>query len=154
MKRTAILYNQHTPLVDAVKSKAVNADCFTAPDFNPAKYDLIIAIDYNDNLPFNVLTSHLSLLPSFRSSEPVKEAFMAGVKVTGVTVYYTKPEKILAQYPVFIYNSTHYDELKQELEYIEQALFPAVVEKILNNEPFESRTLLGNSCGGCKGCSK
>jgi folate-dependent phosphoribosylglycinamide formyltransferase PurN len=97
------------------------------------------------------------LLPAFNSKEPVKDAILAGVKVTGITIYYTKSKIIIAQYPVFINNNTHYDELVQELDYIEQTLFPLVIQKVLNNEPFEVRALLNKSCsgncGGCSGCS-
>lgn len=155
MKKIAILYETYQPIIDSLKSLGYNTDCYTSLDFNPDDYDLIISTDYKNEIPFRVLTSHLSLLPAFADKEPVKNAVLSGVKVTGVTVYYTNPEKFLAQYPVFIYNDAHYDEIYQELTYLEQALLTAVASKILKNEPFESKTLLtGKHCGRCSGCSK
>lgn len=157
MKKIAILYKQNSPLTDAIRVKTTNfdVDWFSDCNFDPSQYDLIISAGYDDPVHFNVLKSHLSLLPSFDSKEPVKDAFLYGVKVTGVTVFYTLPQKIIAQYPVFIYNDAHFDELECELRYIEQTFFPEVIEKIIKNEPFESRKILNlQGCNACKGCSK
>ena len=95
-------------------------------------------------------------MPAFSDNEPVKEAFLAGVKVTGITFYYTNPERIIAQYPIFISNFSHYDDIERELEYLEQTIYPLILEKILRNEPFEIRKLLtkgcSGNCGGCDSC--
>lgn len=101
---------------------------------------------------------HHSLLPAFQSDDPVRDAILAGVKVTGVTLTYK--DKIVAQYPIFITNDMHYDELKMYLEYIEHIMTPLVAEKLANNEVFEIQTLMKNqkceghtcdgNCGGCK----
>lgn len=155
MKKIAILYETYRPVIDSLKSLGYVTDCYTSLNFSPDDYDLVISTDYSKKTSFRVLTSHLSLLPAFADEEPVKNAVLSGVKVTGVTVYYSNPETILAQYPVFIYNDAHYDEIYQELTYIEQVLLTTVANKILKNEPFESKTLLGSKhCGGCSGCSK
>ena len=100
---------------------------------------------------------HYSLLPAFKSEEPLRDALIAGVKVTGLTFYYTNPEKIITQYPIFISGFSHYDEIERELNYLEQTIYPLILEKILKNEPFEIRNLLtkgcSGNCGGCSGCS-
>lgn len=156
MKHVAILYSEYSPLIDAIRYQLQDCevDCITESK-NMDKYDLVIRLD--GQYGGEALTSHYSLLPAFNCEEPVREAILSGVKVTGITIYYTKSGKIVAQYPVFIKNDTHYDELKQELSYIEQTLFPLVIHKIINNEPFEVRALLNKSCsgncGGCSGCS-
>ena len=155
MKYIAVLYSEYTPLIDAIKYQLQNCeiDCLTKP--NKKKYDLVINLGVQ--FEGQALCCHHSLLPAFNCKEPVKEAVLAGVKVTGITIYYKNPEKIIAQYPVFINNNTHFDELEQELTYIEQTLFPIVIQRILNNEPFEVRTLLNktcsSSCGGCTSCN-
>lgn len=158
MKRAAVLYKTRTSLVDAIAARLDNiayTDFFSDLNFNPKEYDLIISANFDEETNFRTLKSHLSLLPAFNCKEPIKEAFLAGCKITGITIYYTNPSRIVAQYPIFIYNDAHYDELKQELIYLEQAFFPLVAEKIIKNEPFESRTLMGiNKCGGCNGCSQ
>ena len=82
---------------------------------------------------------------------------MSGVKVTGITIYNTKSKKIIAQYPVFIKDEFHYDELLQELKYIEQIIYPIVIEKIINKEPVEIKQFSPNGCscsGGCNSCRK
>lgn len=158
MKKVAILTDhKQNPLAAAIKDTLDGiaiADLYCGK-FSPENYDLIIDTSSSNKHSFNVITSHKSLLPSFDTKEPVKDAFLAGVKVTGVTIFYTSPRKILAQYPVFIYNDSHYDELENELACIEQYLFPAVIKKIIKNEPFEIQSLMNvGKCGGCKGCTK
>ena len=156
MKTIAILYSENTPVLDAVISKLddYNYQLLTAFPENPDDFDLIIDVNFKNDIKSNVLKCHYSLLPSFQSDEPLREAFLEGVKVTGITVYFTDPVRILAQYPVFIRNDAHYDDILQEMEYLEQVIFPIVIEKILLNEPFDIQDLLkGNKCsGGCSGC--
>ena len=155
MKKVAVLYSKHSPLIDAIKYHLSDCDIdLLTSHENLASYDLIVLSNYNGDFKENGLKCHHSLLPAFNSTEPEKDAMLEGVKVTGITIYSTNPYKIIAQYPVFIHNNMHYDELKQELDYIEQTLFPLVIRKVLNNEPFEVQTLLSKSCSGnCRGCS-
>ena len=103
-----------------------------------------------DEVIKNIIVHH-SLLPAFQSDNPVRDAILAGVKVTGVTLTYN--DKIVAQYPIFITNDMHYDELKMYLEYIENIMTPIVAKKISNNEAFEIQALMssqkcGGKCGG------
>ena len=158
MKKAVVLYSEYSPIIDAIKHKLKDyqIDCVTSLNDNQ-KYDLVILCGFKGEYNGNAICCHHSLLPSFDCEEPVKEAMLAGVKVTGITIYFTNPKKIIAQYPVFINNNTHFDELKQELIYLEQVIFPLVIEKILKNEPFEMHTLMNkscsNHCGGCSGCN-
>lgn len=156
MKRIAVLYSENTPVLDALISKLENYhyQLMTVFPDNPDEFDLIVDVNFKDEAKSNVLKCHYSLLPAFPSDEPLREAFLAGVKVTGITIYYTKSQRILAQYPVFIKNEAHYDEILQEMMYLEQVILPIVVEKILTNEPVDIQSLLkGSHCsGGCSGC--
>ena len=154
MKKIAILYTKYSPVIDAIKCrlKGVCVDCVTSLDNE--KYDLVILSNYDGMCERDALVCHHSLLPSFDSNNPVKQAILAGVKLTGITIYYTKTKKIVAQYPVFINNDMHYDNLKQELMYVEQTIFPLVAENILENKPFDIKSLLTNKCSGkCERCS-
>lgn len=156
MKKVAILYREHSPIIDAIKYQLADYVVDSMTELSGmVEYDLVVNL--GSNYDGEALACHKALFPAFNSKEPVKDAILAGVKVTGITIYYTKSKKIIAQYPVFINNNTHYDELVQELDYIEQTLFPLVIQKVLNNEPFEVRALLNKSCsgncGGCSGCS-
>ena len=154
MKKIAILYSEHKPVIDAIKYRLSDCmiDCLPEPD-NTKQYDLVINL-CPEKYDVNSIACYHSLLPAFNCAEPEKEALLAGVKVTGITIYNTKTGNIITQYPVFIKTDTHYDELKQELDYIEQIILPLVAEKLINNETFEINTLLNKGCSGnCGGCS-
>ncbi len=112
---------------------------------------------------------HPSLLPAFSGSDSLYRAFDAGVKVTGITVYYLSSTleggKIITQYPILIPNLMHYDELQKSVKALEDGIFPIVIEKILEDKVFDFQDLLPNqsrggstacgvgcsSCGGCGG---
>lgn len=99
------------------------------------------------------LKLHYSLFPAFhQSDDPIRDAILAGVKVTGITI--TLEDKIVAQYPIFITNEMHYDNLKLYLEQIGEKLLLLVKEKIENNEQFEVKDLMKSGCHNCGGCTK
>ena len=165
MKSVAILYSKSTPTIDAIVNHLHDCriECLTELPKDYKKYDLIVAFKI-DNCRYknlNFLKCHYSLLPSFATDEPVKDAFIAGVKVTGITIYYTNPHKIIFQYPLIIRPDAHFDEIEQELEYLEQIIYPKVIENILNNIPCsiesvfqtQKKTCLNNTscCSKCKG---
>lgn len=156
MKKVAIIYSEYTPVIDAIISylKGFEVQIFDLYTQELGDFDLIVNTNYKNEIPENHINVHYSLLPVFQDEEPVKQAFLAGVKVTGITFYYTNPQRIIAQYPIFISNFSHYDDVERELEYLEQTIYPLILEKILNNEPFEIRQLLSQGCSGnCGGCS-
>ena len=98
---------------------------------------------------------HYSLLPAFDCDEPLKEAFLSGVKVSGVTVYRVSDKKILAQYPVLIENSTHFDEFEKEMKKTGKVLYDKVLECLEQDKVFEFSDLFSNAqCGNCRGCGK
>ena len=110
---------------------------------------------YNINMNTNDIKLHYSLLPAFDCDEPIKEAFLSGVKVSGVTVYQKSDKKILAQYPVLITNSMHFDEFEAEMIKTGDILYKKVIECVEADKAFEYSDLFqvcGNGCGGCKGC--
>ena len=100
------------------------------------------------------LVIHYSLFPAFQDSDdPIRDAILSGVKVTGVTI--TMEDKIVAQYPIFITNEMHYDNLRLYLEEVGAKLLALVKEKISNNEQFEVKDLMSSgchNCGNCGGC--
>ena len=152
MKKLAILYSTYTPTIDSIigfLGKEVEIVCFNNNFDETDKFDLIVNI--NSEYRGNALKAHHSLLPSFEGENPVQQAVLAGVKVSGVTFYFTNPFRIIAQYPIFISNDAHFDDIEQELEYIEQGIFPIIIQKLLNNEIIEMKTLLNKNCTGCSG---
>lgn len=142
--------------------------------FSENKFDLIALAGYMQILPENVLEAmgrviniHPSLLPSFKGKDAIQQAFLAGVKVSGITIHYVDKDidsgKIIAQYPVFIDNAMHLDEFEEEIHCIEHKLYPIVIEKILEDKVFDFQDLIKSSCnngsggscgGGCGGKCK
>lgn len=134
--------------------------------FSKNKFDLVALAGYMEIIPENVLkvmgkviNIHPSLLPAFKGSvKAINEAFIAGVKVSGITIHYVEPNvdggKIVAQYPVFISNEMHFDEFEAEIHQTEHKLYPIVIEKILEDKAFDFQDLMKSSCsnGGCGGC--
>lgn len=135
--------------------------------FSKNKFDLVALAGYMKILPDKVLEKmgkviniHPSLLPAFKGSKnAIKDAFLAGVKVSGVTVHWVTSDvdggKIIAQYPVFINTDMHFDEFEHEVHTLEHKLYPVVIEKVLDDKAFEFVDLMrsggcGSACGGCK----
>lgn len=160
MKKVAVLYSEYTPVIDAIKCQLKDAEVNTYNSIptNHQDFDLIISTNFKTESDISMLKTHYSLLPAFEDDEPVKSAILFGAKVTGLTIFFNNPFKIITQYPLIISNSSHYDNVEQELRYLEQIILPLVAEKILNNEPFEIQSLLKNkncngNCGSCGGCN-
>ena len=134
--------------------------------FTQNKFDLVVLAGYMRILSEDVLKEmgkviniHPSLLPAFKgSANGIKDAFLAGVKVSGVSVHWVTSEvdggEIIAQYPVFITNDMHFDEFEAEMHKLEHKLYPVVIEKLLEDKVFDFSDLMkstcGSSCGGCK----
>ena len=133
----------------------------TAGYFGANSFDLIVLAGYMRILPPDVLdlgrfiNIHPSLLPAFKGKDAIQRAFLAGVKVSGVTVHWVTDEvdggKIIAQYPVLIDNSMHFDEFEAEIHKIEHILYPIVIDKLLKDEVFDFSDLV-SGCGNCGGC--
>lgn len=148
--------------------------------FSQNQFDLVVLAGYMRILPTEVLdlarfvNIHPSLLPSFKGKDAIKQAFLAGVKVSGITIHWVEKGvdagKIIAQYPVFIDNLMSLDEFEEEIHVVEHKLYPIVIEKILEDKVFDFQDLMKSSCnnkscggscgghspdsseGGCKGC--
>lgn len=144
-----------------------NLEYFKKLEHAHSKFDLIALTDYQNLLSQGiikvmgkVINIHPSLLPSFKGENPIREAFLSGVKVSGITVHYMDHEieggRIIAQYPVFIANDMHFDEFEYEIETIEKKLYPIVIEKVLNDQVFDFQDLMKSSCNnqscGSSGC--
>ena len=135
--------------------------------FSKNKFDLVVLAGYMRIISDDVLAEmgkviniHPSLLPAFKGSKnAIKDAFLAGVKVSGVSVHWVTSDvdggQIIAQYPVFITNEMHYDEFEEEMHGTEHKLYPIVIEKLLEDKIFDFSDLMKSSCGNtCDGCKK
>lgn len=127
-----------------------------------ALYNFDESQDLSSIKNIKILNLHSSLLPSFKGKYPIKQTFISGVKVGGITIHEVEQtnfySKILAQYPVLIGNSTHYDEYFEELKKVSEKIYPIVVDSVLNDRIFDFADLMqskcsGNGCGGnCSNC--
>ena len=133
--------------------------------FSQNKFDLIALAGYMRVLPDDVLGEmgkviniHPSLLPAFKGSvDAIKDAFFAGVKISGITVHYVNSDvdggEIIAQYPAVINIETHFDEFEEEIHKLEHKLYPVVIEKLLDDKVFDFSDLMKSGCkGSCGGC--
>ena len=116
-------------------------------------FDYVFGINYQSECKTNFINSYYSILPDFNSKDPILNTIEKGMKISGITFYYTNSKKIVTQYPIFIENDFSYNDILQELMYLEQTLYPLIIEKIIKNEQFEIKNLLKSSCNNnCKNC--
>jgi phosphoribosylglycinamide formyltransferase-1 len=121
--------------------------------------------DIEDNsLKANTINIHPSLLPAFPTNDAIKESYLSGVKVSGITIHYVEPDnfygRIIAQYPVLIGNNTHFDEFEKEIIKLCAKFAPQVIDTVINDKVFDFSQLYQPSspcqkqggCRGCKGC--
>jgi len=137
------------------------------------KFDLVVLAGYmsiidSETLKLNrFINIHPSLLPSFKGKDAIRQAYEAGVKVTGVTVHRVTKEvdagPILAQIPVFVETGMNLSDLEAAIHLAEHKLYPLVIENILYDKLREPHIILFNSLfedygsrgcksGGCGGC--
>ena len=84
-----------------------------------------------DAFPDRVLNLHPALLPSFKGAHALREAFDAGVKVTGITVHFANEDydkgPIVAQRAVEVREDDTLDTLEERIHEAEHALYPEVL---------------------------
>ena len=180
---TCISDVEDAPILEKAKKAGINFKFVPFEQnfeyFSENKFDLVALAGYMMILPEEVLNLsrfiniHPSLLPSFKGRDAIQQAFLAGVKLSGITIHWVEKGvddgKIIAQYPVFIDNYMHLDEFEEEIHTIEHKLYPIVIEKVLDDKVFDFQDLMKSSCnnkgcgghssdnsgdsgGGCKGC--
>lgn len=135
--------------------------------FATDSYDLILLDGYEKELSDEILTLgkfveiHPSLLPSFKGKDAVRRAYLSGVKVSGVTISYLMPDisenRIIAQYPILLNNSDHFDEFQSNIFELEKVLVPKVIKSVLEDTLFDYNDLLKpacpSTCGSCQNCN-
>jgi len=79
-----------------------------------------------------ILNIHPALLPSFKGTEGLKDAFDYGVKVTGVTVHFVDEEMdhgpIILQQAVKIEETDNLESSEAKIHKIEHKLYPEAVQ--------------------------
>ena len=87
-----------------------------------------------DAYPNRVLNLHPALLPSFKGAHAIRDAFDAGVKLTGVTVHFANEDydkgPIVAQRAVEVREDDTLETLEERIHEVEHALYPEVLAAI------------------------
>ena len=82
--------------------------------------------------PARVINIHPALLPSFKGAHAIKEAYDAGVKVTGVTIHFADDRydcgPIIAQQALVVDQSWSLEELEEHIHAIEHVLYPKMLQ--------------------------
>ena len=79
-----------------------------------------------------ILNIHPALLPSFKGTHGIKDAYEYGVKVTGVTVHFVDEGldsgPIIIQQSVDIDQNESVEELEEKIHRIEHKIYPLAVK--------------------------
>lgn len=79
-----------------------------------------------------VINIHPALLPSFKGTQGIKDAFKYGVKFTGVTVHFVDEETdhgpIILQEPVKIEADDTLESLEKKIHEVEHKLYPYAIK--------------------------
>ena len=118
------------------------ADAMIVEELRAAGAEYVVMAGYMRKLtpvvleafPDRVLNLHPALLPSFKGAHAIRDAFDAGVKVTGVTVHFANEDydkgPIVAQEPVRIEEGMTLDELEAAIHAVEHVLYPRVLRQL------------------------
>lgn len=154
-KKLALKIN-NDKIKNAVVNYFRNKDVEIIEDSNSA--DITALYNYRENVNSKSINLHPSLLPAFKTDEAIKDSYLYGVKVSGITIHSVENEnfygKIIAQIPILIGNDTHFDEFENEIIELSAKIYPKVIETLLNDKVFDFGDLFKHSCNsGCSNCS-
>jgi len=146
--------NDNAYALERAKKHNIKTSCFSPSDFeNRLKYDLKLAdlleaekIDLLvlagymlligkpvlENYKNRIINIHPALLPSFKGTHGIKDAFEYGVKITGVTVHFvdegldTGP--IIFQEAVKVESKDTIESIKEKIHRVEHSIYPLAVQ--------------------------
>lgn len=102
-----------------------------------AGYMRIIGNTLLTMFPRKIINIHPALLPAFPGAHGIKDAFEYGVKVFGVTIHYVDSGidtgEIIDQASFHINGTETIDEVETEIHAIEHKLYPATIQKLLED---------------------
>jgi len=79
-----------------------------------------------------ILNIHPALLPSFKGTHGIRDAFEYGVRVSGVTVHFVNEEldngPVIMQAPVFISEDDSLDTFEEKIHRVEHKIYPQAVK--------------------------
>ena len=97
-----------------------------------AGYMLMLAPEFIAEFKNKILNIHPALLPSFKGTHGIEDAYRYGVKVTGVTVHFVDEGldsgPIISQEPVCIDQNGGIEELEKKIHHVEHKIYPKAVK--------------------------
>lgn len=97
----------------------------------------MLSADFIKEYAGRIINIHPSLLPSFKGSQGLRDAFDYGVKVTGVTVHFVDElmdhGPIILQAPVRIENNDTLASLEEKIHKVEHKLYPEAIKLFLED---------------------
>jgi phosphoribosylglycinamide formyltransferase-1 len=80
----------------------------------------------------SILNIHPALLPSFKGTHGIKDAYDYGVKISGVTVHFVDEEldhgPIIMQAPVYIGSKDNIESYEEKIHEVEHKIYPLAVK--------------------------
>jgi len=104
------------------------------------KIDLIVLAGYMllltpllvNSYKDRIMNIHPALLPSFRGTHGIKDAYDYGVKISGVTVHFVDEEldsgPIIMQAPVYIDTGDNIESFEKKIHEVEHKIYPLAVK--------------------------
>ena len=97
-----------------------------------AGYMRLLSRDFIKQYEYKILNIHPALLPSFKGTHGIKEAFEYGVKITGPTVHFVTEDMdagpIILQAPVIVTEDDTEETLAQAIHREEHKIYPRAIQ--------------------------
>lgn len=97
-----------------------------------AGYMFLLSQEFVHRFKNKILNIHPALLPSFKGTHGIKDAYRYGVKVTGVTVHFVDEDldsgPIILQEAVDIDPDDSVEELEEKIHKVEHKIYPEAVK--------------------------
>lgn len=102
-----------------------------------AGYMFLLSQEFVHRFKNKILNIHPALLPSFKGTHGIKDAYRYGVKVTGVTVHFVNEDldsgPIILQEAFPINPDDSVEELEEKIHKVEHKIYPEVVKYFCEN---------------------
>ncbi len=103
-----------------------------------AGYMLLLSPFFIKKFPHKILNVHPSLLPAFKGTRAIKDAFLYGAKVTGVTIHFVDEKmdhgQIIMQEAIRIKETDTLEILEQKIHSVEHRLYPKTIDLFLQGK--------------------
>lgn len=103
-----------------------------------AGYMRVLSSDFVSHYPNKILNIHPALLPSFKGTHGIKDAFEYGVKITGPTVHFVTEEvdsgPVILQEAVRVENNDTLESLEEKIHKVEHKIYPEAIKLLVENK--------------------